>query len=215
MSTDFTLARNNMVDSQIRPVRVSDPRLLEAMRTVPREHFLPPAQREFAYVDVPIDLGHQRQLMEPRVLARLLQLAAPRRGERVLIIGAGTGYSAALLAALGLRVTGLEEDERLLPIARAALADTETSLRQGAMADGLPGEPPFDLVLLEGAVEIIPPSVERSVAKHGRLVTVLLRGATGQGVLAEHSGTGLATRPHFDASAHLLPGFGKPTGFRF
>ena len=216
MSTDFTLARNRMVDGQIRPARVNDPRIILAMRTLPRERFVPPALGGLAYIDTPIELAGGRQVMEPRVLARLIQLAEPRRAERALVVGANTGYGAAVLAHLGLDVTALEEDERLLAIARAATEGTSISFRHGCLADGVPAEPAFDVILIEGAVEQIPSAVERLVAPGGgRLVTILLRGATGQGVIAEHSGSGLAMRPHFDASARLLPGFGLAPGFRF
>ncbi len=218
MSTDFTLARNKMVDGQIRPVRVSDPRLIQAMRNLPREHFVPAQLQSLAYADRAIDLGRGRSIMEPRVLARLVQLAQPKRGERALVVGVNTGYGAALLASLGLDVTALEEDESLLASAREAVASTRlgVTFHFGRLADGLPGSGPFDVVLVEGGVAILPPSIERLVAHgHGRLVTVMLERAGGRGVLAEHSTGGLRARPHFDAAATLLPGFDRPAGFSF
>ncbi len=217
-ATDYALARNKMVDGQIRPVRVSDPRIIEAMRTLPRELFVPPALRPVAYIDTPLDLGGGRAMLEPRVLARLIQLAEPRRGERALVIGAGTGYGATLLAMLGLAVTALEQDERLIEIAHAATRATHAAIdvRTGPLAAGLDGVAPFPVVLIEGGVELIPLPVDRLVATgHGRLVTVMIAEGTGQGVLAEHSGAVLRPRPHFDAAARVLPGFAKPEGFRF
>ncbi len=217
-TTDFTLARNKMVDGQIRPARVSDPRVIAAMRSLPRELFVPREFERLAYIDTPIELGDGRTVMEPRVLARLIQLAAPRRGERALVVGANTGYGAALLAIIGLHVIALEENEKLLSIARwaTASAHAQLSFRQGRLVDGDPEQPPFDIVLVEGGVEVIPPPIQRLVAAGcGRLVTVLLAGAAGQGVIGEHSVGGLRMRPHFDAAARLLPGFGKPAGFHF
>src|SRR5438270_2057562 len=105
---DFEDARNRMVDSQIRPNKVTDPRLLRAMRQIPRERFLPPELAAAAYVDEDVPLGRGRALMEPMVIGRLLQLAAVTPGEQALVVAAGTGYGSALLAACGVRVTALE-----------------------------------------------------------------------------------------------------------
>ena len=110
-----------MVDSQIRPNKVVDPRILRAMRELPRERFVPTALRSLAYADEDVPLGNGRALMEPMVLARLVQIAAPVAGERVLVVGAGGGYGAAVLAACGANVTALEEDEALLGLARQLL----------------------------------------------------------------------------------------------
>jgi protein-L-isoaspartate(D-aspartate) O-methyltransferase len=217
-SSDLSTARNNMVDGQIRPVRVNDPRIILAMRTLHRELFVPNGLAGLAYIDTAIDLPNGRSVMEPRVLARLVQLAAPRRGERALVVGCNTGYGAALLSSLGLQVTALDDDEHLLTTARDACARSNLTVtfRHGTLTDGIPDEPPFDIVLIEGAVDEVPAAVARCVArKGGRLVTVSLRGGTGQGVLAEHSQEGLAFRPHFNAAAQVLSGFASRPGFTF
>ncbi len=216
--SDFALARNKMVDGQIRPVRVNDPRIILAMRALPRERFVPPSLAGLAYIDTPIELGGGRTVTEPRVLARLVQLAAPRRGERALVLGANTGYGAALLASLDLDVVAVEEDAALLAIATAACASSQLHVifHHGRPAEGLPDELPFDVVLVEGGVEIIPPALERLVALgRGRLVAVMREGGVWQGMVAERSQDGLRARPHFDAAARLLPGFARPAGFRF
>src|SRR5580698_4654527 len=119
---DIETARNNMVDSQVRPNKVVDPRIIDAMRQLPRELFVPPAMASLAYADDDVPLGGGRYLMEPMVIARLVQAATVRRGERALVVGAGCGYGAALLAALGAQVIALEQDAALLDRARAALA---------------------------------------------------------------------------------------------
>ena len=116
----FAAARQFMVDSQLRPNKVTHPALLDAMRVVPRELFLPPALSTLAYADQDVELGGGRVLMAPLAFARLAQLLAPLPGERVLVVGAATGYGAAVLARCGARVTALDEDESLLDIGRAA-----------------------------------------------------------------------------------------------
>ncbi len=118
---DFAAARDHMVDSQIRPNRIVDPRIIRAMRTLPRERFLPPELASQAYIDEDLPLPGGRTFMEPLVLARLIQLARVRNGERVLVVGAGAGYGAAVLAACGAAVTALESDAKLLDRARAVL----------------------------------------------------------------------------------------------
>ena len=154
----FTEARNCMVDSQIRPNRVVDQRVLSAMRTIPRELFLPPNVQALAYVDEDVPLGNGRFLMEPMVFARMLQAANLRENEQVLIVGVGTGYSAAVLDACGCRVTALDEDRDLLSMADAALPREAigVTLVAGPLAAGWPPHAPYDLILIEGAVPEIP-----------------------------------------------------------
>ncbi len=156
-STDYTAARNNMVDSQIRPNRVTDPRVLDAMRSLPREQFVPPALAALAYLDEDLPLGGGRVLMEPMVLARLLQMARIRPGERVLVVGSGTGYGAAVAAACGALVVALEEDEALTAIALRVLPRVAPSVRlvDGRLSAGLPSEGPWDAIIVQGAVTAI------------------------------------------------------------
>ncbi len=172
---DFTDARNRMVDSQIRPNKVTDPRILSAMRQLPRERFLPPELRTRAYVDEDVPLGGGRVLMEPLVIARLVQLLAPGAGERALVVGAGVGYGAALLAGCGVRVTALEEEPTLAELAKSTLADLApgVSVVVGPLAAGWKSGAPYDLVLIEGAVADIPDAIAAQLrADTGRLVTV-------------------------------------------
>ena len=220
-SQDFARARENMVVGQLTPARLRDARIIDAMRHLPRERFVPPAQSAIAYADRDIPLGGGRVLMEPRIIARLLQILVPRRGERALVIGAGSGYGAAVLAMLGLDVTALEEDASLVDLARAATADLPTPItfRHGPLAGGLADAPPFPVVLIEGAVELFPPAIASLVASDGgRLATVLQAPgatATGRGVLAEHAGAAFRSWPHFDAATAVLPGLAVPPAFRF
>lgn len=228
---DFTEARNHMVDGQVRPNKVNDPRIIQAMRRLPRERFVPPHLAGLAYIDEDVPLGGGRFLMEPMVIARLVQLARVRAGERALVVGAGTGYGAALLAACGAEVTALEGDERLAAIAYRALAETApgVSLVAGPLAQGWERGAPYDVVLIEGAVREIPPAVARQVRSNGRVVTVVCgaSGVTGgvsggalggtgggacAGVLAEptrvsgRDGAVLRAQAEFDCATPMLPG---------
>jgi protein-L-isoaspartate(D-aspartate) O-methyltransferase len=219
---DFTLARNLMVDGQLRPTKVNDRRLLEIMRRLPREAFVPAPLREFAYTDQDLKIAPGRVLMKPLVLARLVQLATPRAGETALVVGAGTGYGAAVLAEMGVQVTALEEDPALITLAReAALKDGvarsfPVSFVTGKLAEGWAERAPYDLILIEGAVRAIPERIGRQVAQNGRLVTVLApEHAASVAVLAEPSLGGVRTRPAFDASTALLPGLLPAPSFAF
>jgi protein-L-isoaspartate(D-aspartate) O-methyltransferase len=215
---DYADARNLMVDGQVRPNKVYDPRILDAMRRLPREHFVPPAARSLAYSDSNVPLGNGRVLLEPMVIARMVQMGAVSSGERVLVVGAGTGYCAALLAACGGHVTALEDDAALSDLARAALAGLE-GIKQvsGPLAEGWNATAPYDLVLIEGAVEQIPPAVAAQVRPvKGRLVAIRAgSGRLGQAVLGEPTPAGLSFTAVFDCSAPLLPALRRAAGFVF
>ncbi|HEX5328255.1 MAG TPA: protein-L-isoaspartate O-methyltransferase [Acetobacteraceae bacterium] len=216
---DFTDARNRMVDSQVRPNKVTDPRIIAAMRELPRELFLPARLRPLAYIDEDIPLGGGRVLMEPMVIARLVQLLAPTAGERALVLAAGVGYGAALLAACGVRVTALEDDQSLLALARPALESTaaSVSLVVGPLAAGWPAGAPYDFILLEGSVSQIPPVLGRQLrADGGRLVTVIsASGTLGQAVLAEPTPVGFSAQPVFDCATPAIPSLLPRPGFVF
>jgi protein-L-isoaspartate(D-aspartate) O-methyltransferase len=218
-ATDYTDARQRMVDGQIRPNGIRDPRLLRAMRDIPRERFLPPYLAPIAYIDEDIALGSGRVLMEPLVIARLVQFAAVRPGERTLVVGAGTGYGAALLAACGATVTALEEDASLRDIARPALAAYASSvvLVAGPLAEGWRDGAPWELVLIEGAVPAVPGLIAEQVRPEtGRLVGVLAGGGrTGMAVLGERISAGLTFRPIFDCATPVLPSLMAKPGFVF
>lgn len=214
---DYADARRRMVDGQLRPNKVADPRLLEAMRELPRERFLPPALRARAYVDEDVALPGGRAMMEPMVLARLAQLLEVRPGDRALVVGAGTGYGAAVLARMGGAVTAVEEDQALAAIAREAFA---VCLPPAAVrsADRLP--PPdsgaFDAVLIEGEVPAVPEGVSGLLAEGGRLATVVGSGRrNGVAVLGRRLGGAFTVSPAFDCAVAALPGFAPPARFVF
>jgi protein-L-isoaspartate(D-aspartate) O-methyltransferase len=212
-------ARKRMVDSQIRPNKVTDPRILAAMRFLPRERFLPAHLDALAYSDEDVPLGHGRVLMEPMVLARLLQMAEPREGERALVVAAGTGYGAAVLSQCGPRVTAVEEDQALLALARDALAAEAPSVNlvTGKLDAGWPGGAPYDIIVIEGAVRDIPPAIAQQLrATGGRLVTVIAGpGRTNQAVLAEATSFGLRAQPVFDCATPALPSLRAAPEFVF
>lgn len=213
---DYADARRRMVDGQLRPNKVTAPRLLDAMRDLPRERFLPPALRARAYSDEDVALPNGRAMMEPMVLARLVQLLEPRPGSRALVVGAGTGYGAAVLARMGASVTAVEEDAALADVARDAFAAClpPAAIR---MADHLPTDGElFDAVLVEGEVPAIPDDLAGLVAEGGRLATVVGTGRrNGVAVLGRRIGGAFTVSPVFDCGVSALPAFAAPARFVF
>lgn len=208
--------RANMVAGQLRTNRVADERLVAALRAIPRETFVPETRRAFAYIDEDLPLGGGRFLMEPMVFGRLLDEAEVQPRDKVLIVGVGTGYSAAILARVAGQVVALEQDAALAATARQQLAAlgnvklVEGALTQGAAADG-----PYDLIVIEGAVDFIPDALVEQLSGNGRLVTVINDHGVGRGVVGRRSGTGFGVMPFMDAQVQPLPGFGRPASFTF
>jgi len=210
--------RANMVESQLRTNRVTSDRVVNAFRTIPRENFVAPERRAFAYVDEDLPIAPGRFLMEPMVLGRLIQEAAPTPEEKILLVGAGTGYTAALLSLLGADVVALEDNAELISIARERLADlgiTNVTFVEGALTAGHPAEGPYDLIFIDGAVEEIPAALTDQMKDGGRLATVLVQGGVGKGVIGRRSGAGFGVFDFMDAAVPLLPGFAKPKTFVF
>lgn len=215
----FTEARNRMVDSQIRPSKVTDPRIIAAMRHLPRERFVPLPLASRAYADEDVPLAEGRVLVEPIVIARLVQLTSVIAGERALVVAAGSGYGSALLAACGARVTALEESASLQTYARSLLAELAPSVRlvSGPLSAGWPSGAPYDVILIEGAVPDVPPAIcEQLRRQTGRLVTVCAGAAgLGQAVLAEATAAGLRMQPMFDCATPPIPSLTPAPGFVF
>lgn len=217
MAADYTAARINMIEGQIRPNKVTDPLLVEAFLAIPRERFVPATQTAIAYVDDDVAVAPGRYLMEPMVLARLLQTLEMSRADKVLAVGVATGYSAAVIAELAGSVVALEADAPLVDAARAALAGVAgVSVVAGDLAAGHAARGPYNAILIDGAVEVVPPALLDQLAEGGRLVAVILgeRGL-GQAVLYRKLGGAVSSRPLFDASIHPLPGFARPPAFVF
>ncbi|MFI5002164.1 MAG: protein-L-isoaspartate O-methyltransferase [Reyranellales bacterium] len=218
--TDFTLARRNMVDGQLRPNRVTNAQLLAALGELPRERFLPDGLSSVAYADEAVPLGGGRFLMEPMVLARLIQTLQPRSEERGLVVASGRGYGAALLARLVKSVVAVESDPRLAASAEQilkALGFGNVAHVIGPLAAGAPASSPYDVILIEGAVRQIPQAILDQLAEGGRLATVEA-GASGVGGVAQlvvKEGGVASGRPLFDAGTPVLPGFAPPAKFTF
>src|SRR5215470_15990544 len=216
---DFPSARLNMVESQVRPNKVTDQAVLEAMLAVPRELFVPEALRGIAYVDEDVPLGNGRYLMEPMVFGRLLQTAAIGPEDVVLDVGCGAGYSSAVMARLAKSVVALEEDAALAAKAGAnfrRLGLRNVSLMQGPLAAGHPQRAPYPVILFGGAIAEVPPGVVAQLAEGGRLLAVLREANDiGRATLLARSEGGLGRRPIFDAATPLLPGFAPQPGFVF
>ncbi|WP_374765169.1 protein-L-isoaspartate O-methyltransferase family protein [Yunchengibacter salinarum] len=216
--SDFALARQHMIDGQLKPSEVVDSALLDAMAEIPRELFVPKARRSVAYVDEDLSLGDGRYLMEPMVFARLVQAARIRPDEAVLDIGCTTGYSTAVLARLADAVVAVEEDAALVKKAEAALAKLEivnAAVVEGALRDGVPGQGPYDVIFLGGAVSSVPDSLVRQLKEGGRLVTVLMDGGVGRAYMVTLQNGVAGGRELFDANVPMLPGFEAEKKFVF
>jgi protein-L-isoaspartate(D-aspartate) O-methyltransferase len=221
MSTDFALARRNMVDGQLRPNQIVHAGLLEALMELPRERFLPGDRSGIAYADEAVPLGGGRYLMEPMVIARLIQMAQPTEGDRALVVGAGPGYGAALLARLVRSVVALECDptlagqgERML----SALGAGNVSVVTGDLPQGHAKGAPYDVIVVEGSIPAIPDSLTKQLAEEGRLVAVVgvpSPGYPGRAHLGRKANGLFSSRPIFDAGTPPLPGFAAPPRFVF
>ena len=208
---DFSLARRAMVDSQLRPEAVTDRAVLAAMASVERERFVPEGARALAYFDRPLPLTKGRAMMPPAALGRLLSELAPRTGERALVVGSGTGYSAALLKAIGLDVVALESDEQLASSARDAGIETVT----GDLRAGWKKGAPFDVILLDGAVEEIPATLVKQLTAEGRLAGAIVDRGVTRLVVGRAAGGSFGLRSLADADVDILPGFERPRAFTF
>jgi len=208
---DYSLARRAMVDSQLRPEAVTDRGVLAAMTSVERENFVPESAKALAYFDRPLPLTKGRAMMPPAALGRLLSELAPRPGERALVIGSGTGYSAALLRIIGLDVVALESDESLAAAARKSGIETVT----GDLAEGWKKSAPYDLILLDGAVEEVPSALAKQLAPDGRLAGAIMDRGVTRLVVGRAAGGAFGLRSLVDADVDILPGFERPKAFTF
>jgi protein-L-isoaspartate(D-aspartate) O-methyltransferase len=218
---DYAQARELMVETQLRPNEVTGRRLLAAMREIPREAFLPPAKRPFAYIDESIEVWPgppPRYLMAPMPLARLIQLASVEAGERVLDVGGATGYSTAVLAHLAGTVVGLECEPDLAKAAAAALeqqAVDNAAIVVGPLENGAPGDSPYDVIVLSGTVPAVPEALGKQLKEGGRLAAIVGTSTLGKAHLFVKVKGTLNGRMFFDAGAKPLPGFAKPPAFQF
>jgi protein-L-isoaspartate(D-aspartate) O-methyltransferase len=223
MTADFAELRTKMVDGQVRTTDVTSLPLLAAMLTVAREAFVPDARRALAYIDDDILLTDRsgqgaRYLMEPSPFAKLVQLLEIGPEDRVLDVGAGTGYSAAVLSLLGKSVVALESESSLAEKAETTLAGLgydNVSVVRGPLKEGYPDGAPYDVILLEGSIDALPDTLLNQLAEGGRLAVVEGHGHAGAARLYRKSG-GVATgRKVFNAAVKPLPGFERVREFEF
>jgi protein-L-isoaspartate(D-aspartate) O-methyltransferase len=212
--TDFAAARRHMVDGQVRTNDVTDLRVLSALDEVPRERFLPPSAVALAYLDLDVPIGNSRRLLKPMVLAKLLHAAGLHAADRVLDVGSGTGYSAAVIARIASQVVALEQETALSKIGSAALP-SNVRVVSGPLTDGWVQEAPYDAIVVEGSTEVVPQALCQQLKDGGRLVCVLGSRPNSKGMLYRRSGDEVGSRPIFDASAAVLPGFAKKPVFAF
>ena len=217
--TGFGAARAHMIESQLRPSKVIDARVLDSFARVRRELFVPEHLRVVAYVDEDLPLGGGRYLMEPAAIARLLQAAAIERTDTMLIIGAGTGCEAALAAALARSVVALEEDPDLARRARETLVEhsiASVSVVEGPLPQGYRPRAPYDVILFGGAVAELPSEIASQLAEGGRMLAVVKSpDSVGRAVLKTKTGGVMAQRVLFDAATPFLPSFLPKPAFAF
>lgn len=211
--TDYAAARLNMVESQVRPNGITDRRIIAAVERVPRELFVPESRRAVAYMDedVPLDAAHgPRALIEVMAFTRMLQHALIKPTDKVLLVGAGTGYGAAVVSQLAARTVALECDPALVASARRNLDGAENIVVvEGPLEPGCAAEQPYDVIIAEGRVEEVPEAWLGQLAEGGRVLAVVGEEDMAQARILTKSGAAIAVRQVFDASVAALPGLKK------
>ena len=222
--TDSAIQRRTMIETQLRPSSVNDPRVLAAVAAIPRERFVPVALRPFAYIDEALEVWPSRDgaparfLLTPLAQARLIQLASVGANDRVLDIGCATGYSTALLAELGGEVIGLEPEPELAAAATAALRElaiANARIVEGALAKGHAAGAPYDAILVNGSLPFVPDSLFSQLSEGGRLAAIIASSVQPRAWLYVKAGGAVSGLPHFDVGARSLPGFAPVPQFAF
>lgn len=213
---DFSQLRTTMVDTQVRPSDVTKYPIIEAMLSVPRERFVPDEKRASAYVGEHVDLQNGRVVLDPRVLAKMLDALDIQKDELVLDLGCGLGYSSAVIARMAEAVIAVEEDEALAAEAASALLDNGSDnvvLETGAIAAGASQHGPYDVVILQGGVEEMPSGILDQVKENGRICAIFLDGALGTVRIGYKIDGDITWRMSFNATAPVLPGYEKRATF--
>ena len=211
----FDQMRRAMVISQLRTTAVNDPRVLAAMGEVPRERFVPSENASLAYTDNPVPLGQGRALNPPMVVGRLLTEARVGSGDRVLLVGAGMGYSAELLGRLAASVVAVEQDGALLERARKSVTAPNVRLVEGDLTAGWPDGAPYDLILIDGAVEEVPSALIDQLAEGGRLAAPIVERGVTRLAIGRRAGGAFGMTSFADAASAVLPGFARAVEFSF
>jgi protein-L-isoaspartate(D-aspartate) O-methyltransferase len=220
----ISAARQKMVDGQVRPSDVTDVRIIDAMLAVPREAFVPESKRALAYLDLDLDVSEggqgqaKRFLIKPVVLAKMLQAAEIKESDRVLVVGCATGYAAAVIAQFVGQVRATESDPQLAAKAGVILAQNgcgNVGVRTAAAADGDPANGPYDVIVLNGATEIVPERLYGQLQNGGRLVGVFAMSQPPRATIVTSSHGDFGSRALFDAAVPVLPGMERVPAFVF
>jgi protein-L-isoaspartate(D-aspartate) O-methyltransferase len=222
VSSGFSTARQKMVDGQVRPSDVTDVRIIDAMIEVPREAFVPANQRAMAYLDLDLDVSEgasgKRFLIKPVVIARMLQAAEITATDNVLVVGCASGYAAAVVAKLAAKVTATESDSSLATKAKDVLAQiglSNVTVQTAAAADGDAANAPYDVIVLDGATEIVPDRLYQQLKDGGRLVGVFATTKPPRAMIVTRSHGDFGNRALFDAVVPVLPGLERLAAFVF
>ena len=216
--TDFAAARINMVENQVRCNAVTDARLIAAMSAVPRELFVPDDRRGVAYMDEDVSLDDGRYLMQPRAFAKLAQLAEVQEDDHVLDIGAGTGYSSAVLSRLAKTVVAVEMDDALAAAAKTKLGElgaSNVTVVTGRLSEGYVKAAPYDVIFFSGATPVAPENLFDQLKDGGRIVVVTGSGPAAHARIFIRAHGAISSRMAFDAKIHTLPGFEVAESFVF
>lgn len=216
--TEFAARRTMMVDTQVRPSDVTKFPIIDAMLNVPRENFVPVAQREAAYMGENLSLGGERVLLEPRTLAKMLDALDISNDELVIDIGCAMGYSAAVIAHMAAAVVAVEDDEALLSEAQEALTDSgidNVILHQAELVEGAEQHGPYDVMIVQGGVQQLPMSLQGQIKEGGRVACLFMEDALGEVRIGHKQGGRLSWRMAFNAGAPVLSGFTQEKAFEF
>ena len=212
-SAQSETTRRHMVDSQLRTNGITTSWIVKAMGELPRENFLPAGKEAFAYLDRSVPLGDGRMLNPPLATAEMLQVADVSESDNVLLIGAGTGYLAALLSGRVKKLVAVESDAELAATARSNVAGldlVESELNKGTKKDA-----PYSLIIIDGAIEQLPPAIEEQLANRGRIVAGLAEGPVRRLAIGTKQGGHVALRAYADIEVASLPGFERVKEFVF
>lgn len=212
---NFEHMRRAMVSNTLRTTGVNDARVLAAMGAVPRERFVPRERVAMAYADAPVPLADGRELNSPIALGRMLTELSPREGERALVVAAATGYAAAVMERLTGSVVAVEEDPALLERAREVLSGSRIELIEGPLTEGHAAGAPYDLILIDGAVEFVPDALIDQLVDGGRMGLAILDQGVTRVALGRRAGEAFGIAPMTDWATSILPGFSKPKAFSF
>lgn len=214
--TDFAARRTMMVDTQVRPSDVTKYTIIEAMLTIPREAFVPADKREAAYVGEHVGLGGGRVVIDPRTLAKMLDALDIQPSELVLDLGCGLGYSTAVIARMAEAVVAVEEDEAMAAEAQRILSSQgadNAAVVTGKLAQGAAKSGPYDVIILQGAIEVLPAAIEAQLKEGGRVAALFMEGNLGIARVGYKIDGRITWRQVFNASAPVLPGFAAHKAF--